>query len=233
MEIDVSELQVILLPGKCPPKQHLDTYLKAYNCWREVWEETYKKELKLNKYLTSDDFTRQDEILALFHKGECTALVFFKWVDSSEDPVAHDSYFKVWPELALRKLSSRGPRILVCSQFTVHSKYRRNSSVSWKDLLIGLLVERFRFSDCDAMTGVTRLQRNMGEATYRSGAEPLMKGIPFTAEDDLVDLVGFFHDKIIDSPVPGIHELVAQIFPKVIALVKPVIKHSDQEKRAA
>lgn len=235
MEIDINELQLFLLPGKCPPKEHLETYLKAYHCWREVWEDAYKKELHVDKFLSSDDFTRQDEILALFHKGECTGMIFLKWVEAGEDPVIHDSYFKVWPEIAFRQLCSRGPNVIVSSQFTVHFKYRKNSSqIPWKDLLMGLVMERFRHSDQDAMTGTMRLQKNMGEATYRGGAVPLVRNVAYSSEEDRVDLVAAFQDTVTDSQVSGIPELVNIIFPKTIALVNPIIPiRKNDVKRAA
>jgi hypothetical protein len=231
MDIDVNELELILLPGKCPPMQYRVHYEKTYACWREVWED-HRKEL--GKDLYSDEFTRQDEVLALFHKGECTALTFFKWVDFNETPVKDDSYFEIWPEMALHKLCKKGKRVIVCSQFTVHFNYRKSSlDVSWKDLLMGLLVERFRHSDADAMTGTMRLSKNMGATTYKTGAVPIIQGLVYKGEET-VDLVGFYQDSVKDSVVPGIAELIKLIFPKTIALVNPIIKTSTKEvKRAA
>lgn len=235
MEIDVSELQLILLPGKCPPQEYLEYYLKAYHCWREVWEDAYKKELHQDKFLVSDDFTRQDEILALFHKGECTGMIFLKYVEATEDPVIQDSYFKVWPEIAFRKLCSQGPKVIVSSQFTVHFKYRKNNSgIPWKDLLMALIMERFRHSDQHAMTGTMRLVKNMGETTYKGGAVPLVRNIAYSSEEDRVDLVAAFQDTVTDYQSPGIPELVNIIFPRAIALVRPIIHSQKLEtKRTA
>ena len=189
----------------------------------------------MEKFLTSDEFTRQDEVLALFHKGECSALCFFEWVDASEGPVRHNPNFEPWPEVAFSMLCDQGSRLLVCSQFTVQSDYRNNSSdIPWKDLVMALLVERFRHSERDAMTGAMRLTKNMGEATYRTGAVPLVKGMTYSGENDPVDLVAFYQDKVTDSAVSGIPELVKMIFPKTIALAKPIIKFSKCEiKRVA
>ena len=234
MDINLKDLELILLPGKCAPLEYKDYYLKAYQCWRSVWEDAYKKEMHVDAPLMSDDFTRQDEILALFHKGECSALVFFKWVDCKESPVKDDSYFKHWPELAFRKLCKNGHKVIVCSQFTVHFNYRKKTSleVSWKDLLMGLLVERFRHSDADAMTGTMRVIKGMGEATYRTGATPLMKNLMYD-HGEIIDLVAFYQDAVTDSVVPGIAGLVQEIFPKTIALVNPIIQPNKEVKRAA
>jgi hypothetical protein len=158
MDIDVSELQLILLPGKCPPKQFQDHYLKAYYCWREVWEATLP--------LTTDEFTRQDEVLALFHKGECSALACFKWVEASEYP-----------------LKNNGNRLLVFSQLTILPKYGHNSNdIPWKELLMGLVVERFHHSQRDAIIG----------------------------------------EKLDDAVGSSVSEIVKIIFPKTIALAKPI-----------
>ncbi len=235
MSFDIKELQLILLPGKRPPRAYTDQYLKAYNCWREVWEATYQKEMNIDVMLTSDEFTRQDEVLALFYKGECTATCFFKWVNADEVPTVHDSYFGPWPHLAFHKLRSRGPSILVCSQFSVHPKFRKNNKdLSWKDLVAALGIERFRYSDADAMTGTMRLKKNMGEVCYQSGGTPLMRGLPYGKGDEMIDLVGFFHDEVFDSPVPGVQDLVNAIYANVIALVNPIVaKRTKEVKRAA
>ncbi|HXH74194.1 MAG TPA: hypothetical protein VNJ08_04470 [Bacteriovoracaceae bacterium] len=126
MQIDVTELELILLPGKCPPKKYMHHYLKAYHCWREVWD-------KKNGGLTSDEFTCQDEVIALFHKGECSAVCFLKWVEADE-------------------------RQMVCGQITVHAKYSENDKqIPWKDLLVALVRERFKHSDRDSMSGLSHL----------------------------------------------------------------------------
>ena len=71
----------------------------AYECWSQVWKQTFT-ELEGRSVLHSDDFTRQDEIGALFHGYECIALFFSRQVDLS-NPLAHDdSYFSVWPREA-------------------------------------------------------------------------------------------------------------------------------------
>jgi hypothetical protein len=58
----------------------------AYECWSQVWKQTFT-ELEGRSVLHSDDFTRQDEIGALFHGYECIALFFSRLVDLS-NPLA-------------------------------------------------------------------------------------------------------------------------------------------------
>jgi hypothetical protein len=232
MDMNPEDLELVLLPGRHAPPSHREQYHLAYACWRDVWQEAYQKEMDVDKELMSDDFTRQDEVMALFYEKECAAVVFFKWVDFNETPTWQDSYFKSWPEIALQGLCRHGRKILISSQFTLNFKFRKNYlNFPWKDLLVALGIERFIHSDCDAMTGTMRLQKNMGEATYRSGGTPLCRNVDY-GMGQTADLVGFFHGEVRDSIVPGIPEIVHVIFPKVTALVKPVIKHQEVSRAA-
>lgn len=224
MKIDINELQLICLPGRNAPKQYLPEYYKAYYCWRETWIDAYKKEMKVDSFLNSNEFTRQDEILALFYKGECAALTFFKWVDGSEmEIIKHDSYFDVWTDESLEKLMSRGSKLLVCSQFTVSEKYRKVPEFRFKDLMVALLVERFKHSDRDAMTGTVRVAKNMGEATAKSGAVLIQRAVEYTnVAGERADLVGFYQDTIVESSSPGVADIVKCVFPRTISLVYPI-----------
>lgn len=222
-DININDLELIFLPGRFPPKEYLDKYHKAYHCWRSVWEHAYQVELHNLEDMPSDSFTRQDEVLSLFYKGQCAGVTFFKWIDAAEEPVVEDSYFKRWPEIAFRKLCTQGKNIVISSYFTLHFDYRKNfMGLPWKDLLMGLIAKRFVVSGCDAMAGTTRLAKNVGEVAYRTGASPLIKNMPFASEEDKVDLVAWFQGKVGDSVVPGVAALVDQIYAeRTVALVKP------------
>lgn len=221
MDFNQTDIELILLPGRCAPPELHEKYNKAYQCWRETWL-SYQGEMKQEQHLHSDGFTRQEEIMAIFYKEECVALIFCRHVDFTEAPTIHDSYFEVWPELALRKLRKDGEKILVFSQFTLNSKFRKAYlGLSWKDLLVGLCYERFIRSDCDAGATAARVQKHMEEAVYKVNGTPLFKNLPYH-ETQSVDLVGFYHKTVCPSTVPGIATLSEALFDKATISVETV-----------
>jgi hypothetical protein len=233
MELNANDLEIILLPGKNPPKQFLAKYNQAYLCWRQTWEHAFKLEMNHHEVFFSDNFTRQDEVLALFYKGECVGLTFFRGVNFAEKGTCQDSYFEYWPETSVHALCKHGKRIYVISQFTIHMDYRKNYfDLSLRDLLVGLCYERFVNTDYDAGATAVRVQKHMEQAVSKVGATTLASNMPYDF-DQKVDLISYFHDKIHESTVPGIAELVNQIYPKTISLVLPLTLRKKEVARVA
>jgi hypothetical protein len=161
----------------------------AYECWSEVWKETFT-ELDGNNVLYSDDFTRQDEIGALFHGYECIALFFSRRVDLSSPLARDDSYFAVWPREAREAACRHGSRAWVSSNITIHPGWRRPANVQLSRLVCGLIIERFLISDADVLVGTMRNDRSMNKVTYGLGAQPLAHDIVHHGVP--VDLVAFY-----------------------------------------
>jgi len=165
---------------------------EAYRCWGEVWQETFA-ELENRRDLPSDDFTRQHEVGALFHGYECIALTFYRWIDLSSPISRADSYFSVWPESVRDQASAYGSRVCVGSNFTISAPWRRAAGCSLKDVLMGLVIERFLQSDASALVGTMRADRGMSRLADRLGFRKLQQGVIHHGVD--VDLVAFFRDR--------------------------------------
>ncbi len=164
---------------------------EAYRCWAEVWRETFAA-LEGRSDVPSDDFTRQDEIGALFHGYECIALSFYRWVDLSSIIVRDDSYFSVWANEICEAACARGTRICVSSNFTIAAAFRGAEGCSLKDVLGALVVERFLASQADTLVGTMRRDRGMSRLTDRLGFTRLREGVTHHGVD--VDLVAFYRD---------------------------------------
>jgi hypothetical protein len=161
----------------------------AYECWSGVWKQTFA-ELEGRNVLHSDEFTRQDEIGALFHGYECIALFFSRRVDLSNPLTQDDSYFSVWPQQARDAACAHGNRVWLSSNITIHPDWRRPANVQLSRLVCALIMERFLISDADVLVGTMRNDRSMNTVTYGLGAQPLAHdvvhhGVP-------VDLVAFY-----------------------------------------
>ncbi|HEX5657390.1 MAG TPA: hypothetical protein VFX59_09345 [Polyangiales bacterium] len=156
---------------------------EAYRVWSDVWSETFL-ELDGEAHVPSDQFTRQDEVGAIFYGYECVALSCFRWVDLTLPMSFGDSYFERWPESAREAAMRAGPQVCIGNQITVARPWRRVQGVSLAALVTAMCIERFFRSDADAILGTMRDDRGMDALTQALGAEPIGKaelhGVPVT-----------------------------------------------------
>jgi hypothetical protein len=201
----------ILKPNHAGPAD-LPLLGEAYRCWSSVWKQTFN-ELDGAKYVPSDDFSRQDEIGAIFHEWECIGLTSYRWVDLSAAIYKDDSYFAVWPKESLDAACSAGTRMCIGSSLTVAAPWRNANGASVKDLLLTVAVDRFLQSDADTMVGTMRNNRGMNTLGYRLGFKPLAQDIVYHGVT--VDLVAFYRRSCkrlpLDQPAEA---LVQKLLPR-------------------
>lgn len=182
--IDTAALSYHVLRPRSAGPADLPLLGEAYRCWSEVWRQTLL-ELDNLSHVPSDEFTRQDEVGALFHGYECIALSLFRWVDLGDTMHGDDSYFAVWPEAARRRACRDGTRLCVGSNITIAPAWRSAKGSSLKNILAGLIIERFKLAhDGAAMVGTMRKDRGMDTLMDRVGAERL----GFTVQHHGVDV---------------------------------------------
>lgn len=187
-----------------------EDFRAAYEMWKKSWWDVFEQ-IEKPYLMHSDQFMRQDSILALFCNNKCAGLSFFSEADMNERFWNEDSYFSVWPQLAIKKLTAQGNRVLVCSYFTVSHEFRKtHTNISTKDVLLGLLVRYFMTTSSDVMTGSLRNSKGINSLCYRWGALPLMQEVKFNHESN--DLVGFFRSSIKDADDTQLVELVNRIW---------------------
>jgi hypothetical protein len=179
---------------------------EAYRCWHDVWTDTLFELDKLPK-VTSDEFTRQDEVGAMFHGWECVGLTGFRWIDLASPMSADDSYFGVWPREARAEAMKRGSRVCVGSNLTVAAPWRRADGASIKELLLTLAIERFLASDADVLVGTLRNDRGMNSLGYRLGFQPLAEARLHGVD---VDLVAFYRGESQRQPLEPHAESIVQ-----------------------
>lgn len=172
--ISLQSLRVEVLPGLGVPQEATNSYLAAYETWKSVWTETLKEVDGVNQ-LHSDDFTRQDYIVGLFHGPKCVALCCFRRANAAVEVDREDSWFKPWPTAELSKIGDSASRGVVVSWLSVHADYRRtinnehlkNFSVSQR------LCEAINFflQDCemDVAFGITRNERSVNQMARYTG----------------------------------------------------------------
>lgn len=188
-DLKLDELQFKVLP--CRPKELKDwsDYIKSYQCWKEVWCHAFQ-ELGVDPVKNSDSFTKHDEVNALYYRGECAGLITFKWIDLNNPVEWEDSYFAIWPQEAKDRLKNHGNKIILATYLTVNFPFRRNAyGLSWKDLLIALIIKRLEASHFNAMVAAPRITKSSQIATYRHGAEALSKDVKYPIPNETVDLI--------------------------------------------
>lgn len=204
-DLNLNHVTTYVLKGKKHenPRELRAYYDQAFKAWHETWENTYKNDFHSDSALYSDEFTRQDEIVALFYKGECASLCFFSHINMQDESANLDSYFDCWSVEARSALCEYGTQVIICSQFTVIEKFRKAGppeidNVPWKMLLTGISMKYFLHSKKDGMTGTMRVNKGMGKLTQQFGALPLIENLEYEAgtEKTLVDLVAFYQDNV-------------------------------------
>lgn len=224
MDIIPIGLKYILCPGSMPAVEYDSTYRKIYQCWRETWEHAFA-ELKVEAPFPSDSFTRQDYVGAVFQGDRCLALSFFRLMDASRAEFSKDSYFSNWEPSHREVLRSRGNKIIVCCQFTVHPSARGKSiGISAKDLLMGMITETFLNSDADAMTGAVRVDRGVNGAGERWGAYVIDRKVPCDFGEKNTDLIGFFKDHILAQSPHEMKPLVERLWNERLVIPRMAVE---------
>ena len=209
VELSLNALRVVYLPGSHPEASRVADYRKAYEMWCQVWTQFFR-DLPEARDLFADQFTRQEEIAALFHGEQCIGMSFFRWVDFNLVDQTRDSYFKLWGKADLESLLREGSMICVPSFLTVSPDFRRDRcNFDVRRLVLGLVTKRFEASTGDAMPVVTRNAKGVNEVFYSMGAQPIRKDVVNFHAEDLVDLVVTYRSTIkypVDEPFRGVLE---------------------------
>ncbi len=176
--------------------------LRAHLCWRDTWG-AMLRDLDGEELRFSDDFSRQDEIGALFSGSECVGLSGYRFLDLSLPWLRRDSYFAPWPETLLEQIAATSPRVCVGSNLVVAPSWRGAlTPMRVSEMLLALAVQRFVASDAQIMLGTMRNDRRMNHISYRMGAMPLSTNV--IHHHVAVDLVMFTRNTVDDIGLPPI-----------------------------
>jgi hypothetical protein len=195
----------VLHSSRCSPPD-MPLLIGAYRVWADVWRETFYK-LDGAQSVPSDDFTRQDEIGALFHGAECIGLTAHRCIDVAHPLYKDDSYFAVWPSDALESAVTFGTRLFICSNLTVAPGWRGHRG-QVAELLCALAIERFLKTDADTLVGTPRRDRGVNWLCYRLGVRSLARGVIHHGVP--IDLIAFFRKTCTRPPLPPRSEAIVK-----------------------
>ncbi len=123
-------LSLVSLSGSRTEASLCDIYTSAYSLWQSQWSSVLKETRGLGQ-LFADNFTRQDEVMALVAGSECIAICCHRIVEMRNQAHKDDSYFVEWPKQVVNKLAQdySGPMV-IASQLAIRSDFRRAATGS-------------------------------------------------------------------------------------------------------
>ncbi|MFA5583119.1 MAG: hypothetical protein WDA09_02805 [Bacteriovoracaceae bacterium] len=170
-------------------------YQIAYESWKQVWQDVQQQEMGLKETsFYSDEFTRQDHIIALFDRDNCVGIAFMREIDLDLNCIKEDSSFRFWPKTQLLSLNKKQNRIVIATSFTITPQYRRGE-IEWKTLFLSLYLDYFSQLQTSIMVTAARKVKSNEKLCYQLGAKPLMRNVPFTTksgsyiENEIADLL--------------------------------------------
>lgn len=223
-EFSLRRLRFLVLPSRFPDEQTVVDLNRAYTCWKEVWSEALKVEMNVKDTLYSDNFSRQSHVAVLFCGQEPVGLTTLNVLNLKSQQDLDDSFFRIWPEAKKVELIQTDSRIMTCCNVTLNFRYRRGAlGVSGKDLLLAMLVHFLKSTNVDSILAEVRLEKGMEKASYRTGAECLVRNIPYTIPGQFVDIVRWDRNldmNLWDPDIRGISSYVWNKSSRVISHVK-------------
>lgn len=192
MSDTLSLFQLYVLP--CSPFEQVSTdlYNSAYRLWHSVWAQTLK-DLDGLTHLYSDQFTRNDFMVAIAHQHEVIALCCFKQMDLKLDASLNDSWFTPWPPSFLKELSTSFKKALVPSWLSIHPKCRRSTgftSLNFGLILSELIAAMTLHTQSELAFGTPRKDRSVHTLIQQAGGTTVFENV--LHHGVLIDLVCFF-----------------------------------------
>lgn len=177
------DLQLYIMQGKNKHQRFKDIYEKTYLCWKSVWADVYKAEMGQDHQFYSDDFQRQDQIIALFSEDKCVGMAFVRHVDFDSLVVHNDSCFRYWPEDSIKEIIRLSTKVAIASYFTVHHDFRKSKlGICWKTLLLSLFVKNFLNTSSEIMITAARKKKSNEKLCYKLGAKAISTSVPYWIE---------------------------------------------------
>lgn len=216
--LNLEDLSFYIFNGKEKPVKYQNEYDSVYKLWKELWIEDRKNSNVIDK-LYSNEFTRQDNILCIFHRGHCVGMTFLRWFDFQNQTSFDDSSYDIWPKDILDVLTKNGSQVAAVTNLAISKDFRKKRfNTSWKDLLISLSCKRTLFSNATALSAMMRVKRGMGKVAKRCGGECLYSNFPYKIEDETVDLIAFYTNKPLKHIDSNIEYLTNYLWQNKISL---------------
>ncbi|MBX3022321.1 MAG: hypothetical protein KF799_11665 [Bdellovibrionales bacterium] len=218
ISLDERRLKLAMLPLNFRDRQYSSLYRQAMSCWEQVWGDLFLRH-NVEHPLFLDQLFRQDEAACIYSGERCAALILFRTYDFEFIDYRHDSYFKEWNEGDLEVLLRHGKKVFATTYLTVHPDFRSfNDELKFKEVLLNLMIKRFKDSDADVISGVTRRDRGIHDESYKLGARLVRENVPYLGGRFNIDLVAFYKHEVNESQNPTVREICDRLWASKIDL---------------
>lgn len=148
----------------------LEKFKVAYSFWKNQWSEFFT-ENKIDEHLVSDEFTRADSAGVLYYDEKIASIILFKERDLTLQCWRDDSYFKIWPEELIAKLThDKVTRVMSAGYLTVHPLLRGDYfKPSLKNIMVALVGCHLTHTTSQAAICVTNNLKGVNSSTERCG----------------------------------------------------------------
>lgn len=211
-DLKLRHLNLVFLPLRSPAPEYSAHYRAAVDCWEKVWSGLFRNH-GVDQPLYLDQLFRQDEAACIFSGDRCAALILFRQFDFGIVDFRRDSYFKEWSSGDLEKLMAHGQKVFATTYLTVDPDFRSfRDGLKFKEILLDIMIKRFKVSNADVISGVTRRDRGIHDESYRLGAEVVRENVEYMDNRFKVDLVAFYRHAAIESINPEVKSLTNRLW---------------------
>ena len=210
----ISDLQYVLLPGKCGPDfPRPDLYESAYGLWKGLWKKVYEDAGSPASFLP-DDFLRQDVICGLFHEKQAVALHLYSLFNVSSQAVLDHRYFAFYPPEYIAHLRERNSPYVMSMEFlTVHPECRKkDTGVSLGDVLCGCGVEVLKSVGAHAAVAPARKDVGAHEMARKIGFVAWQENV--VKRNFVCDLMIAFRDQMHAPEDPFVRNLSTNLWER-------------------
>lgn len=194
------DYHLCVINGREVESSLLQDYKNIYHHWHSVWSQTFK-EVSGSGMLFSDNFTRQDEIVAVMKDGKCISAVCHRLFDFRTTAPRNDSYFESWPEQAFNQLGKNGHTIVIAGQLSVDPEYRKTQSgIRMSELTTYLSLGRLQHLPISGISIAARNSRGMDSLFRVYQPETLCEEIILHGEP--TSLFGLYPPTMSSTGVP-------------------------------
>ncbi len=171
------DLKLVIVGGSHCSSLFMSHYEQIYSHWKSMWQSTFL-ELDGHGMSHSDNFSRQNEILGIFHQHKCVAVVCHRFVNIGLSSIIDDSYFLSWPKEDLMRLRQRYNQVAIGNQISIDPAYRKLADgTAMKDILLGISLMRLNSKEIDCVLGAVREDKSLDQLFMKFGATILQKNI--------------------------------------------------------
>jgi hypothetical protein len=174
-------LKLFIFQGRNAGAPYLQEYRAAYTVFKTTWTSAFRELFGQDFAMYSNEFTRQDKIIALFTGQDCVGLTCMRNVSLHNPAHREDSWFKPWTDEDFRAIAcAPGQEVVVNSFFTIEQKYRKSlalESLSASYILGCLSLLELLNSPQDTMLGMMRTDRSMQKLGHQWGSLEIQKSV--------------------------------------------------------